>query len=622
MNKADYRADIDGLRALAVLAVIAFHAFPAHLQGGFTGVDVFFVISGFLITGIILTALHKGTFTFRAFYERRIARIFPALIAVLAAVLVVGWAVMLSTEYWALGGHAAASAGFLANVAFWRDMDYFDTAAELKPLLHLWSLGVEEQFYLLWPPLLWLAFRWRARAAAVIATLALVSFAVNVITTPTYPNAAFYLPFARLWELALGALLAIAVRSRQLPARYRDLASAAGFLLVSLGFAFGRSAGFPGWWALLPTVGTAAMVAAGPEALVNRGLLSRRPLVAIGLISYPLYLWHWPALSFARLVGTERPGTPALLLMIGSSFLLAWLTYVAIERPIRFGTGPARRFRAPGLVVAMMVLMATGLSVAMKEIPPRYAKGLPGLSGYRYDHAGAYRSRICHATLQHPVAYRDQCVDADFADPSRVGLLLWGDSHAAHLYPGLRAAAAERGVSLAQFTINSCVPLLGESLEPCVRNARVVLDQVKRIQPDVVVLASTWDTRELERIRATVTALRALGVKQVIVVGPVPRWNRPLPRLLVEHLRTQRVGVPPRELRLKALGASAVEDNWLRRNIGAAPATYVSAIDVLCRDEECLAMIDGQPTAFDVAHLTEAASLRVAREVLSRVTRP
>ncbi len=360
-----YRPDIDGLRAVAVLAVVLYHAFPTALPGGFVGVDIFFVISGFLITGIIADGLAAGRFSFAHFYVRRVLRIFPALALVLAAVLAYGAIVLLPSERALLGRDVAGGAGFVANLVFWFDVGYFDRDAATKPLLHLWSLGVEEQFYIVWPLALWALHRTLGLRLWPLAALAAASFAANLALTATDAAAAFYAPVTRFWELALGALLALAYRAGR-PAIHepvrRDSASFAGLALILLSVALVQAGeGFPGWRALLPTLGATLLIAAGPEALVNRRLLSLRPMVAAGLISYPLYLWHWPLLSYAHIVLLGQAPKPLLVVaLLAASFALAWLTWRLIEKPLRFGRW--RNRAAPALAAAMVLIGAAGLA--------------------------------------------------------------------------------------------------------------------------------------------------------------------------------------------------------------------------------------------------------------------
>jgi peptidoglycan/LPS O-acetylase OafA/YrhL len=346
-----YRPDIDGLRAIAVLSVVLYHAFPKVLNGGFIGVDIFFVISGFLISTIIFESLDKTTFSFRTFYARRIARIFPALIVVLSATLCFGWLVLLSDELNQLGRHALAGAGFVANFVFWDEVSYFDTAAEAKPLLHLWSLSIEEQFYLLWPLLIWLIWHFRTSVPWIMAGLVIVSFWMNVVLVSSDPVAAFYSPLPRFWELMCGALLAWHVLNKdQLTAsasRWQmsigavkwlpDMASVFGLLLIVFGlFAIEKDDSFPGYWALFPVLGTVLLIAAGTTAFVNRTILSTRVMIWFGLISFPLYLWHWPLLSFSQIIHAGDPPRNLKVILVLIAVLLAWLTFKIIERPFRF----------------------------------------------------------------------------------------------------------------------------------------------------------------------------------------------------------------------------------------------------------------------------------------------
>lgn len=332
MSAPTYRPDIDGLRAIAVTAVLGFHAFPTRVPGGFVGVDVFFVISGYLITTIIVSDLRRGRFRFRDFYTRRIARIFPTLAIVLLAVLAYGWFALLPREFATVGKHVAAGAGFVSNFTLIREANYFDPSSDLKPLLHLWSLAIEEQFYLLWPLALFLV--WRRPLIPIALGIAAASFAVNIAIIHSHPTQAFYQPVTRAWELMLGA--ALAVYRLDYPSRGpRHWGSVAGLGLILFAIAFldGHTL-MPGWAALLPTFGTLLLIAAGPDAVINRRVLALRPMVGIGLISYALYLWHWPLLSFARILqGPLSNGLAWGLLALAT--LLAWLTYVLVEGPIR-----------------------------------------------------------------------------------------------------------------------------------------------------------------------------------------------------------------------------------------------------------------------------------------------
>jgi peptidoglycan/LPS O-acetylase OafA/YrhL len=305
MDNKHYRPDIDGLRGIAVLSVVGFHFFPVLLPGGFVGVDIFFVISGYLITSIILRELASDTFRFHRFYARRIKRIFPALLAVLYVTWIIGWMALLPTEFASLGKHIVGGCSFTSNFLLWSETGYFNAEAEQKPLLHLWSLGIEEQFYIFFPLALWLALRLRTRPGALIWLLFALSFSGCLYATYTHRSVAFYFPFTRLWELLLGCGLALSEQQRndlceksqlqdgapRFSGRFwtpsaKDAASCLGFILfASVMIGLSTHTAFPGLWALVPTIGAALCIFAGNDAVLNRLALNNRLLVWVGLIS-------------------------------------------------------------------------------------------------------------------------------------------------------------------------------------------------------------------------------------------------------------------------------------------------------------------------------------------------
>lgn len=351
-----YRPDIDGLRAFAVLPVVTFHAFPSLLKGGFIGVDVFFVISGYLISGIILNDLAQGRFTFSGFYANRIRRLLPALLIVLFASYLFGWLTLNPDQYKQLGKHVAAGAGFVSNFVLLGEAGYFDNAAETKPLLHLWSLGVEEQFYIFWPLLLWAAWKLRFNLIFVMGAIFAASLYLNLAGIESNAVATFYALQTRLWELAFGGIIGllttamatspetsgnkisrwISKRSETGQRQIFNACSLFGALILTVGYlTINREVNFPGLWAVIPVMGAALLIVGGPTSWVNRTILSHKTLVWFGLISYPLYLWHWPLLSFFRVIAGRPPGVLAALILIALSIALAWLTYHLVERPIR-----------------------------------------------------------------------------------------------------------------------------------------------------------------------------------------------------------------------------------------------------------------------------------------------
>ncbi len=376
-----YRPDIDGLRAIAVLSVVGFHTFPEYVPGGFVGVDIFFVISGYLISKIILESLNDGTFSFHAFYIRRIKRIFPALAVVMASCLTLGWFALLPNEYQQLGKHIAGGAGFVSNVILWTEAGYFDNSADTKPLLHLWSLGIEEQFYLIIPLVFWIASKRNYKPLAALLTLTISSFFLNALLIRNAPIATFYMPYTRFWELLCGSLLAYASLqqsgqlslTRLISPRIRflheqDVMAFIGLVILGYGFwKIDKGSAFPGLLAVLPVLGAMLIISAGQQAWLNRYVLSRKAIVLFGLISFPLYLWHWPLLSFLRIMENGPVSHELRLAVIFLSVLLSWLTYRLIERPIRFGAVSTDKSKVIMLLSVMLIIGFSGILVYQKN---------------------------------------------------------------------------------------------------------------------------------------------------------------------------------------------------------------------------------------------------------------
>ncbi len=457
-----YRPDIDGLRAISVGVVVAFHAFFRQGFGGFVGVDIFFVISGYLISGIILGDLEAGRFSFARFYGRRVRRIYPALVLVLAVTLAAGWYELFDDRFQQLGRHIAAAAAFVSNLVLYGESNYFDTSSDAKPLLHLWSLGVEEQFYILWPLVLVLAWRlgasrervgtgfshqrcdhkgsargvWIALACALVASLAHMAWLMGRDV-----SAAFYIPTARFWEMLAGAALVWAERRGfAMPLRARHGLSLIGLALLLGGLHFITEAvPFPGAAALVPVLAAVMLIAAGPAALVNRFVLSLAPMRWLGQISYPLYLWHWPVLVLARTAGFVD--TRAMVVAVLAGVVLAWGTTRLVEPPLRFGG--ASRAKTGGLLAAMGVLAGLGLlagygpwrSYTSARVAPLARQLLWTVPvGSEAEAARCTRLMPQRAGLVTGVSGNDFCY---LSQPRAPDVALLGDSLNLSLYPGL-----------------------------------------------------------------------------------------------------------------------------------------------------------------------------------------
>ena len=616
-----YRPDIDGLRAIAVLSVVGFHAFPVTVKGGFVGVDVFFVISGFLISTIIFGNVVKDGFSFFDFYSRRIRRIFPALSIVLIATLAFGGMVLLADEYALLGKHVAAGAGFVSNFVLWHEHGYFDANADSKPLLHLWSLAIEEQFYIAWPIVLCVAWQRRISLLWVTVALALASFVFNLFMSTHDGIGDFYSPLTRSWELLAGGLLAYATlfhASVVEPSSRgtREALSILGLAALAAGLAFTRStSAFPGWWAVLPVAGATAIIAAGPHAWINRQVLGSRPLVWFGLISFPLYLWHWPLLSFLRIIGNEYPSRTDRIVAILVAVALAWLTYRLIERPVRFGT------HARSLVVGLfVVVMATGVG---------------GLVGYRNGgfvsrpaadpavvNEGDIGSDEFHTYI---AAHFRPCMPAEVRDEplapcaqSREGpidLAIVGDSHAESVFVGLAEALPALNVA---FYMRDSIPI-PDNPRFAKTYASVIADPAIR----TVVLAAWWSKRlrevpaatRLPKMQATIDALIAAG-KQVWLLEDTPNFSF-TPRFCKYasgFLRRNRCSEPVASNAIEQADDYRVFSPLLAANEGLH---MLAAFGYFCDRSTCSMGRDGVLLFRDSNHLSLQGSKMLARRLVA-----
>ena len=497
-----YRADIDGLRAIAVLAVIGFHAFPKIMPGGFIGVDVFFVISGFLISTIILSNLDNNRFSIIDFYSRRIKRIFPALLTVMMAGFVFGWFSLLANEYKQLGMHIAGGSAFFSNFLLLKESGYFDNAAASKPLLHLWSLAIEEQFYIFWPPLLMFVWKRHWSFLRITACIAVASFAANIYLIGQNPAAAFYLPFSRVWELMIGGVGAyIALHRPEQNRQYKHAKSIFGFALLALGLILiSKARSFPGWWATLPALGTYFILSAGSNAWLNRKILSNKFLVWIGLISYPLYLWHWSLLSFAYIIKNTL-SVEIRASLVTASALLAWLTYKFIEKPIRFGGH--RQSKIAALLVLMCLLGCSGYFFY-------YNDGYPyrNIIGMARKPLTNENQSLTSETLNGPINSEtglsdivSKCHQRMINQDAEYKIILWGDSHAESWVPVLEEIAIKNNYGLIVIWSSGCPPIEGirrtdggAKLSICnnLDANRIILNDIIKLKPNLVILTARW----------------------------------------------------------------------------------------------------------------------------------
>ncbi|CCD92689.1 putative Acyltransferase, group 3; O-antigen acetylase [Bradyrhizobium sp. ORS 375] len=659
MQHLDHRRDIDGLRAVAVLSVVFFHATPHKPVGGFVGVDIFFVISGFLITSIIMKNMEQGKFSFAEFYGRRIRRLFPALAIVMTACLAAGWVMLFPDEYWMLGKHALAGSSFVSNLVFWSEANYFDVTASAKPFLHLWSLGIEEQYYLFCPAILWLAIRLRLNLITLTLAGLLLSFLVCTDLVRYNATAAFYSPLTRSWELFMGGLLALMtlqagsdpkrdvgeriaaaltpilfsssgprIRVEQL----RTFASILGFILVAYAIMDVRADRFPSWSALTPTLGATLLIAAGPTTWINRNLLGNRVMVWFGLISYPLYLWHWPLLSFAYIRDQQSPPLPLALAIVALSVLLAWLTYLIVERPIRTTGRPAA---VTGGLLAAMVAVGVfgavnfangGFSWRLKD-RQQFADYFDALAydGSKFveereqisqNKCNFYNYKSSLPTLVPRPEIAPEC----YIKTGTKSVMLWGDSHAAHYLHGLQQTLPADITPLLVFGSGCRARYPNEAnanQERCDKANSFALKVARERTPDIVIMAATTPL-EVEFARSMTATLKSYGVKHVIVMGLVPHYRAFLYKIILRRYwpeipRRTTGFLDPRHVKF---------DQDFRASLSAnEPFEFVHTFDTFCNNEGCLAYVGDDVyeglVVFDHQHLRPRASIYFAQTTLT-----
>jgi peptidoglycan/LPS O-acetylase OafA/YrhL len=623
-----YRPEIDGLRAISILLILLYHVDPSVIPGGFIGVDVFFVISGYLITKIITNDLAASRFSFLHFYARRIKRIFPSVLLVLLACVVVGWHGLFAHEYTVLGKHVAASAAFVSNFVYQGEAGYFDLDSASKPLLHLWSLAIEEQFYLVWPLLIWMVWqtalrrdhdpaKWVRRAIALaVASSAALACYLNF----TSPETVFYLSPARVWELGVGALLT-QVPLDKLGARHQaSLAWLGAALIVGAGGLLNHSLIYPGFWVLLPVVGTACLIVAQPGVWVGGRILTSWPMTGLGVLSFSIYLWHWPLLYFIRVFGWAQMYVWAVWLAVPGSILLAWLSYRLIERPIRY-------LRSTWVALVLLVLMA-----------------LVGAVGWNiYSRGGMdFRERMALEDFGGLVDESDPgCLrvfseyDPKFCrlqDPKRpVDVLLLGDSIGHNAFHGVALSYQKEGRNVAMLGWPGVAPLLVPKGDVPLYEGDI--DQkLERLLthlgdlPDVrtIVLSHRFAYELPPRVRSqlkpTIKTIRNSG-KEIIVLFPPPSVPfNPIACFGLPPLRpTLRQVCEMKDAELESAYFSDKEA--MERSLLAEQILYFDPYNEICHDGTCSLAQAGRVIYRTTRYLTAEGSDLVYGDFLAKLRR-
>jgi peptidoglycan/LPS O-acetylase OafA/YrhL len=646
-DKIAYRADVDGLRAVAIVPVVLFHAGIAPFSGGFVGVDVFFVISGYLITSFILGQIGRGNFSFSNFYMRRIRRIFPALYVVMAFCAVVGWLLLTPHDYRLLGESIFATVLFSSNILFWMQAGYFSVPLQERPLLHTWSLGVEEQFYVVFPIFLVLLCRFFPRKlVAITFALCILSFGINALTVEYHPNFAFYLASSRIWELFIGALLAMGALPRPTSAKWSEVAGLFGaMLIVGAIFGFSKDTTFPGLAALLPSIGAASLIWAGigQNGTVTRSL-SHPAFVLTGKISYSLYLWHFPLLTFGAYVAVGDPSLTMRFALIALSIVLAFASWLYVEQPVREGHwifGKARPvFGFAG--VALALFGCFGLAV-------HFADGFPGRIGQPGERILASerdfntdRGRCLNLDYDADIKRRPLCkFGVDDAAPEFV---LWGDSHAESLRASIDGAAKKARRAGVFFGTAGCIPEIGiDRLHaPGCSHVNVAIAKylVSLRSIHTVILAGRWGLwaegspykqeagtqvplvdasgAPIENHAALAAGLESViarlvtAGKQVWLVGPIPEIGYDVPRTLYLYSLgiAQSTEIQPSlkefdDRQAFVLKLFATMNKKFKVRV-VWPHQY------LCNSSFCQVQKDGRPLYIDDQHLTRSATISMS----------
>ncbi len=633
-----YRPDIDGLRAVAILPVIFFHSGMPGFTGGYVGVDVFFVISGFLITSLLVQDIDAGTFRFSNFWIRRARRILPALIVVMAVCLAVGWTLAFPDDFVKLAQSTLAQAVFASNLFFWSETGYFAAPADAQPLLHTWSLAIEEQYYLLFPLILVLLSRHLKHSRfRVIFGAALLSLGFSIFGAFDHPEAAFYSIHSRAWELLAGSLLALLAQqtadSNAQPTTFDKWLGGLGLSAIVFSVVgFSETTPFPGAAAMIPTTGAAAIIWANRHGATGVGVLLACPqLVWVGALSYSLYLWHWPTLVFAKTIFYPNLDGLQTAAAVGLSFLAAWLSYAYIETPIRrralFRTG--RTMTAAALIGLATLICGSAIIWSADGIRSRFSVDINAILDARTWPADLYG---CAGLIMEP------CPLGATSSTGRVDFVLWGDSHAQALLPLIDSIARDSGVS-GIYWGTPCPPIFGVTREKqvarCAKGNAALADILDKSTVRLIIVAARWslytegftrfeldtnesgtryiaDQHEVAGSRETANQIfdryfapsvqeLADGTRHVAIVAEVPTHEfDPVDCLIRSRTVLHRCSTPRDQIRERQLFI----DRQLTALGDMDGVAVVRPVNTLCDAARCPTWIDGRAVYKDDDHLS------------------
>ncbi len=617
-----YRAEIDGLRTLAVLPVIAYHLGIPGISGGFTGVDIFFVISGYLISGIIYRDFLENKFSYLDFYKRRCLRILPPLLIVLISTYFIGYNFLLPHQLVELGKSGVAAILFSSNFFFWSQSGYFDGPAEMKPLLHTWSLAVEEQFYILFPIFLMAALKYvRIKIIYLIVLIIIMSFALSFVGVKVRPNMAFYFLPTRAWELGVGAFLAISSTEKFISSQNKfvvNILSVMGLLLIFIGFFWLNSTKpFPSYNALYPCIGAALIISTGKDAIVGK-ILSLKPVVYIGMISYCLYLWHWPIIVYTNLLLALSPHNKIFFVLV-TTFGLSVLSRYLIELPVKKYSKLIRPIRIVQYSASSILLLAALSSIFI--FIPHYGRAfskeaiaMSDFANYRLSDEYNYQFRLGSCFINGnngmpDVFDKNACL---VTQKNKRNYILIGDSHGAHLWRAISNAAGS-DVNLIQVTASGCKPIEKQDINnKCSQLMSFIYDKfIENNKIEGIIISARWSEKDFPSLISTVDSTRKI-LPNIYVLGPVAEYYGILPDLLAYQING-RSGLARKMLNHDIKKTDKKMSDVMRIN----RIQYISVYDILCPRDKCEEIsANGKPTAFDYGHLTLSGATDVAAGIV------
>ena len=623
-----HRLEIDGLRAVAVIPVILFHANIDLFQGGFVGVDIFFVISGFLITRIILAEIYQSSFSIIHFYERRARRILPAFFVVLIFSTFFAWFLLPPIEFKDYGQSLFFASFFSSNIFFWIESGYFGVGTDLKPLIHTWSLGVEEQFYIFFPLLAILIYAVHKKLVfPIIFLLFFISLYLSHIYSALssdifFKEGAFFLLPTRAWELLLGSTLFLIYNNAFIVSNnnVNNALSFFGLVLIFYSiFFFSKHTPSPSLLSLIPTVGAAFVIIFSLKGTITHFFLTQKPIIVIGLISYSAYLWHQPLMALSRYYFISDLDALKIIFIVLITFFVAYLSWRFIEQPFRDRERVSRKIVLIFSVLGCLIFGAVGATIHFNDgFHSRYnSDQLKLLSFHKYDQRDElYRERVCFL--------RGDQDENSFADICKTGpILIWGDSHAASLSYGMSSLK-----KITQFTSSGCPPMLNNEIftrPHCQGINQYVFEYINEYKPKAVFLNANWlKYKSIEPLTLTLDALsKENPTVEFFVLGGLPQWLPSLPstmlraNVLLDGQETYIENKVFDKVKMKDDSISEIAQQLNKKNV-----RFISLLDLLCKSNSCLTQTKHsliEPIAFDYGHLTGSGSIKVSSLIFNIV---